>query len=264
MTVRHDAKWSRAVLDVLAVILNDEAAPVPGLLVDPFAGVAHLLLEVTGRSDWWGIELEPEWAAVNDWVHQGNALDPSCYPEQVGAVVTSVSYGNRFSDQYLGPRCRPCDGFGQQVVNPGDGTCTIEERAQGWRTCPVCRGSGRDGRGRYSYAISLGRRVSEGSSAGLQWGPKYRAFHDRWLKTLTDVLEPGPRRLILNVSDHYRGKQRQYVCSWWVAAAHRWGFRLVEAQPADTLRMAHGRNGEKRAEREMVFVFDYLSRSFDE
>jgi hypothetical protein len=251
---RHDAKWSRPVLDVLAVLLNDEAAPVVGPLVDPFAGVAHQLVEVTGRADWWGIELEAEWAAVNDWVRHGDALDRSCYPAHVGAVVTSVSYGNRFSDQYLGPVCRACDGQGwSDHGHPG-------HRAE----CVPCNGVGRVGRGRYSYAISLGRKVSAGSSAGLQWGPKYRAFHHRWLKTLTDVIEPGPRRLILNVSDHYRARQRQYVCSWWLRAAHEWGFRLVEAWPAETVRMAHGRNAEKRAEREMVFVFDYLSRAFEQ
>lgn len=237
-------------LDVLAVLLNDEAAPVEGILVDPFAGVGAGILERTRRTDWWGIEIEPEWAAVNDWVHQGDALDPSAYPDEVGAVVTSVVYGNRFSDQYLGPVCRACDGTGKTKAGA--------RRVR----CDVCQGVGRDGRGRYSYAISLGRKVSAGSSAGLQWGPKYRAFHDRWFRTLTDVVEPGPRRLILNVSDHYRARQRQYVCAWWLAAAHRWGFRMVEAWPADTARMAHGRNAEKRAEREMVFVFDYLSRTF--
>ena len=253
MTVpRHDAKFSDEVLDVLRRILLDEARPVAGPIVDPFAGVGRLA-EV-GRKDIRGIELEPEWSSSARWIRQGNALDRRAYPRKVGAVVSSPCYGNRFADQYLGPLCPECDGVG---LVSSTGSAKLVDMA-----CPVCADSGRDGRGRYGYAISLGRKVSEGSAASLQWGPKYRVFHLQWLGVIAEKLEPGPRRLVLNMSDHYRGKEgRAYVCDWWVSAARRFGFRLVEAYTADTDRNGHGQNHERRAESEMVFVFDLGSRS---
>lgn len=251
MTVRHDAKFSDPVLEILRVLLADVDAPICGLIVDPFAGVGRL--QELGRADIYGIEIEAEWAAVNDWVVHGDALDPGCYPATpIGSIVTSPCYGNRFADQYLGPACQPCGGFGRVAGVPAAG---LDQE------CAACSGTGRDGRGRYSYALSLGRRVDPKSAASLQWGPKYQIFHERWLSTIGKLLEPGPRRLILNMSDHYRGGARQHVCSWWLSAAHRAGFRFVEAWPADTVRMAHGQNRERRAEHEMVFVFDFLSRA---
>lgn len=244
MTVRHDAKFSDPVLEIFRVLLADVDAPIVGPIVDPFAGVGRL--QELGRADIYGIEIEPEWAALNDWVVHGDALNPLDYVSPVGSIITSPCYGNRFADQYLGPVCDRCSGTGM---------------APALARCDRCGGSGRDGRGRYSYALSLGRRVDPKSAASLQWGPKYQIFHERWLSTIGKLLEPGPRRLILNMSDHYRGGARQHVCSWWLSAAHRAGFRFVEAWPADTVRMAHGQNRERRAEHEMVFVFDFLSRA---
>lgn len=249
---RHDAKFSDEVLEILKRLLTDEAAPIVGPIVDPFAGVGRL--QEVGRADIYGIEIEREWAALNGWVVHGDALNPLDYPAPVGAIITSPCYGNRFADQYLGTPCAACGGTGV-AGRPKEGGPYPP------LGCEACSGSGRDGRGRYSYALSLGRRVDPKSAASLQWGPKYQIFHERWLLVIARLLEPGPRRLVLNLSDHYRAGFRQYVCSWWLSAAHRAGFRFVEAWPADTDRMAHGQNRERRAEREMVFVFDYLSRA---
>lgn len=253
---RHDAKYSAEVLEILRALAGD----LPGPIVDPFAGVG--LIDTIGRADVIGIELEPEWAEASPVVRQGDALQAACYPEKVGAIVTSPTYGNRMGDPYLGPRCRICDGFGTLTLGVADGTWTIQEREQGWRTCTRCEGLGRVRRGRYGYGISLGRLASEGSSCHLQWGDAYREFHRRWLIVASTVLDPGPRRLVLNMSDHYRGGQLQYVCHWWIEEAGRQGFRLADTHRADTARQGHGQNGEKRAAAEMVFVFDLIGRSW--
>lgn len=246
---RHDAKYSPNVVDRLRSILNDPGAPVAGPLFDPFAGVG-VQLGGLGRDDVTGIELEPEF--VGPWgplVSVGDAFDPSAYPFDVGAVVTSPCYGNRFADQYLGPKCPACSGSGLALA----GAVDVD-------TCSSCSGTGHDGRGRFGYAISLGRKVSDGSGAALQWGPKYRAFHDRWLRLISDLLPAGGRRLILNMSDHERKGARAYVCHWWIEAAGRHGFRLVEAHAVDTGRFGYGSNQQNKAESEMVLVFDLLER----
>lgn len=232
---RHDAKYSGNVLLVFSSLATDEQTPMAGPIVDPFAGVGRI--DQIGRSDVVGIEIEPEWAESSACVTLGDALDPLSYPYVVGSIMTSPCYGNRFADQYLGPKCKLCEGVG----------------------CDEC-GNGHDGSGRYGYAISLNRRVSDGSAAALHWGPKYRTFHTKFLMVCSEVLEPGQRRLVINISDHQRDKKRQYVVQWWIEAAGLQGFRLVEAHAVDTDRFGHGQNHEARAESEMVLVFDFLSR----
>lgn len=245
METRHDAKYSDEVLEVLDQIVPDLDGPV----VDPFAGLG-LDLDRWGRRDVKGIELEPEWSAVSKRVKQGNALHRKSYPRKVGSIVTSPCYGNRLADKYLGPQCGVCGGEGK----------VFDETDLSMAECPRCGGNGRDGRRRFGYAISLGRPVSEGSAASLQWGPKYRAFHRDWLRLIASILDPGERRLVLNMSDHPRDKKRQYVVHWWVMAAHDEGFRMVEAYPADTSRIGLGANKENLASVEMVLVFDLLQR----
>lgn len=251
---RHDAKFSVEVLEIFRALAGD----LPGPIVDPFAGVG--LIDTIGRADVIGIELEPEWATASPVVRQGDALDPGAYPDEVGTIMTSPTYGNRMADRYLGPVCAACLGEGRRDITVADGTSTIEDRARGWAPCASCHGRGRNGSGRYGYGISLGRLASEGSSCHLQWGDAYRDFHRRWLIIASTVLDPGPSRLVLNMSDHYRGGVHQYVCHWWIEEAGRQGFRLADTYRATTDRFGHGQNSERRAPAEMVYVFDLIGR----
>lgn len=249
---RHDAKYSDEVVNRIRRIVADPSVPFApdGPIVDPFAGLGDRLREF-GRADVFGIEIEPEWSAVASEVRQGDALNPDDYPALVGAIVTSPCYGNRMADQYLGPTCPDCQGSGTVPVS--------DLGSDGYDRCEVCNGTGRDGRGRYGYAISLGRKVSDGSAAGLQWGDKYRLFHHEWLGVIASRMAPGPRRLVLNMSDHYRDGERQYVTSWWAMAARRLGFELVSADRVNTPRMGHGQNMQTKApEGELLMVFDLI------
>lgn len=249
---RHDAKFSGEVLEILKRLAGDA----PGPIVDPFAGVG--LIDQIGRADVIGIELEPEWAEASPVVRQGDALELGSYPPAVGTIMTSPTYGNRMGDRYLGPACGGCGGTGWAQLSATAVGLSVE-----FGECDRCSGTGRDGAGRYGYGISLGRLASEGSSCHLQWGDGYREFHRRWLVVASTVLEPGPARLVLNMSDHYRGGQLQYVCQWWIEEAGRQGFRLADTHRADTARQGHGQNGEKRAAAEMVFVFDLIGRRWE-
>lgn len=256
-TRRHDAKYSDRVVQCLRSILNDEGSPVEGPVFDPFAGTGSRLPNL-GRRDISGIELEPEWAEMSPLVSEGDALFREDYPDDVRAIVTSPCYGNRMADQYLGPVCKDCSGTGFDQI-PVPSTRKPKETVPGYE-CGRCKGSGRDGSGRYGYAISLGRKVSDGSAAALQWGPKYRRFHSEWMRLISGLLPVGPRRFVLNMSDHNRDNERQYVVDWWIRDARRHGFRFVEAQAVDTPRFGHGQNSSSKPESEMVIVFDLLER----
>ncbi len=249
--VRHDAKWSRAVLEQIADLLEHCDAG-PGF--DPFAGVFHLVDEVLGPDyQLWGADIEPKFAAAHPRVSVGDAFDPATYWVEVGGehvkplrVITSPTYGNRMAGGYQGPRCKHCQGA------PG-------------LDCDDCSGVGFDGTGRRGYAISLGKKPEEESTAWLSWGHKYRQRHSEWLALLRRyVLTPGPDRLILNMADHLATSEsggpqvRQYVCDWWVNEASSQGFRLTEAYQVDTPKSREGSNHEARTRGEMVMVFDLI------
>lgn len=252
-TVRHSAQYSKEVVALLRDVVLPE---VEGPVHDPFAGLG-LQLDKMGRDDITGTDLEPEWAACSPLVQQGDALDPDSYPPGLRAVVTSPVYGNRLGDPYRGPRCKPCKGTGGSAND-----------------CDRCDGSGYDGTGRYGYAVDLGRLPSDGSSCLLQFenGPKgaqYRVFHQGWLHLIAGLLPPGEKRLVVNVSDHYRTtvvagekrQRRQHAVAWWLAAAHRARFMLAAAHHVDTRRIGHGSNQQAKVDGEMVLVFDLITNT---
>lgn len=252
---RHDAKYSVEVVELFREILPRLPDP-DGGTYDPFAGTGQSL-QALGVANVSGGELEPEFASASAYVQTADALDLRSYPAGLARIVTSPCYGNRFADQYLGPVCKECDGGGVVGV--------------GLIPCEECGGSGHNGKGRYSYAISLGREVSDGSAASMHFtdgpaGAEYRTFHSQWLKICSVVLEPGPGRLVLNMSDHFRtttvagvkAQRRQYVVSWWILAARRMGFHLVEQYSVGTRRVGHGSNQEVKASVEAVLVFDLV------
>ena len=139
----HPARYSDAIVDALAEVLRSPYERPQRPIVDPFAGTGAKLGQILRPDEWSGIEIEPEWAAMHERITVGDALDPTAYPADIGAIVTSPTYGNRMADTYLGPRCRLCSGTG---ADPAGQPCTR------------CLGVGRDPTGRINYAISQERR----------------------------------------------------------------------------------------------------------
>lgn len=202
-----------------------------GPILDPYAGIGRIAS--LGRDDTFGIEIEPEFDAASllpeerrvcgDSRFLGQFIADGRLP-QPRAIVTSPDYGNRMADQYLG---------------------TPAERDLRERT-------GRKPR-RRSYAISLNRRVSEGSGAAHQWGPDYRRCHEAVIDSVTHELEVGAM-LALNVSDHYRGTKIQLVTGWWIGMIGRCGWRVLEMVPVETQRFKDGANRELRVENEWIVL----------
>ncbi|MEX1207452.1 MAG: hypothetical protein WEE36_02435 [Acidimicrobiia bacterium] len=113
----------------------------------------------------------------------------------------------------------------------------------------------KDGSLRRSYTHDLGRKLSAENSGDLHWGEAYREFHQRAWSEAARVLRPGGR-LVLNISDHIRQGERQFVSSWHVGAILDIGLALVDATRVETPRHREGANAEVRVANELVLAFD--------
>jgi hypothetical protein len=113
--------------------------------------------------------------------------------------------------------------------------------------------SAQDDSRRIGYRFALGRPVSPGSGAGMPWGDAYRQLHLRILREMKWVTRPGGL-VIVNVSNHIRAGEEQYVAEWWLANMLALGLRLESTVPVETPRMRFGENHAARVEHEWVLV----------
>ena len=133
---RHPARYTLSLLPVMARMLRGARR-----VLDPFAGVGGVfaLGAWLPGTEIHGVEIEPEWAAADARITQGNALALPWADNTFDAVCTSPTYANRMADHH---------------------------RA-------------RDGSQRRTYTHMLGRELSADNSGRLQWGDGYREFHRR-------------------------------------------------------------------------------------
>ena len=169
-----------------------------------------------GRDDTIGVELEPEWAELHERTRVGDATTLPVADGEIGSIVTSPTYGNRMADTY----------------------------------------DGRDGSRRNTYRAALGRNLSPNSSAGMNWGERYRELHRAAWREAFRVLDPNGF-LVLNVSDHVRKGKTVPVSAWHATALLDVGFVGVPDgwYLVETRRNRHGANGDARAAHESVIVF---------
>jgi len=188
------------------------------LVLDPFAGVGKIHL-LSDNTNWGmrtvGVEIEPEWALNHPQSLVGDALSLPFRNEAFDAVVTSPTYGNRMADSHVA----------------------------------------RDGSVRRSYTHDLGRPLSASNSGAMQWGHRYRLFHQwAWSESMRVIRPKG--RLVINISDHIRKHERQYVTSWHVEYLLSLGFVLAYAANVNTARHREGANSSSRIDGETILAFD--------
>jgi len=202
--------------DVLMPIIAGSLKDTHREVLDPFAGVGKVH-ELRDLVDWEmhtvGIEIEPEWATIHPDTFIGDAHDLPFRDREFDAVVTSPCYGNRFADSH----------------------------------------DAKDGSVRRSYTHDIGRKLHANNSGHMQWGDKYREFHEQAWAEIVRVLDD---RLVLNISDHIRNGERQYVSMWHTNVLANLGLTLKQQTPVQTRRMKAGANSQQRVDHELVMVFD--------
>lgn len=188
----HPAVYSDAVLDAFRELLAEHCDEA-GLLVDPFAGTGRVHELQADGWDTIGVELEPEWANLHpDTIHgdSRNLCDvvyDATQAEVVDVIATSPAYGNRLADYYAAS----------------------------------------DPEARRSYGIDLGRRLSEGNGAALQWGTDYQSLHEKVWGQAVDLLAPGGL-FLLNCKNHRRDGKVQQVIAWHIRSLVDLGLQVVD------------------------------------
>jgi SAM-dependent methyltransferase len=213
----HPAKYSSAIIEVLREILDIEQKGQPfGLLtvLDPMIGTGKLYDLATPLICIDGVELEQEWAEQHPHTIQGNATNLVMFPSgYFDCVVSSPPYANRLADKF----------------NPKDTSR------------------------RMSYKFQLGRDLTEGSGAGMQWNGAYRSWSKLVLAEMIRVVRPGGI-VVINISNHIRNKEEQPVSEFWLATMVLMGLHFEKAIPVVTPRMRFGENHQARVDTEWVFV----------
>lgn len=254
----HPSKFSKAILAQLRRMLAAERARCGRALsvLDPFAGVGlvHALAEEGIETV--GVEIQPEWAAVHERTWCGNVVDVAAmFPGRLFDVIaTSPAYGNRMADSHDAREvCQACG---------GSGSFRLQNTTEGYppQECQACDGKGsRDyERNTYAHKLRAGGAepvASDDNAQVMQWGARYRSFHERAWRACDHALTPGGL-VLLNVKNHYRtirGRQEeQRVVEFHVNCWLLLGYTLQEARPIPTRGLAQGANHDVRTAAELI------------
>jgi hypothetical protein len=164
------------------------------------------------------VEIEPEWADMHPNTIVGNALALDFPDASFDALVTSPTYGNRLADHH----------------------------------------EAKDGSKRYSYRHVLGRPLHPDNSGQLQWGTRYREFHEKaWTEALR-VLKPDAL-ILLNSSNHIRNGDEQYVTEFHAGWFLDHGCAMLDLDTVKTRRLRDGANRDKRALYENVMLLRFVA-----
>ena len=169
MTTAKDnpARFPAVILDEARRILQNEGDL--HRILDPYAGEGRVHV-LRPEFETWGIELEPEWAHRNEvgerWTKAGNCLDwRRMYRKKFDAIFTSPTWANRMGDSH----------------------------------------DAKDDSKRNTYTHRLGRKLTEGNTGEMNWGPKYRITSIAHWVSLMDAVRPGGA-LLLDMGDHLATK----------------------------------------------------------
>ena len=193
----------------------DEILKDSHVVLDPMAGVGRIHQLRTEDRKTIGIEIEKEWA-----------------DEHEGTI-----HGSLFDWRELIVECPVIDAI---CVSPVFGNRLSDHH------------NAKDGSHRRTYKHYLGREPTEGSSAVMQWGWEYKRFHVKAWTECYEILAPGGL-FVLNIKDHIRDGERQYVSGWHVRVLCDM-FELLYHVEVNTPGYGYGANRELRCP-EYIYVF---------
>ena len=229
--IKHNAKFTRNITDEITMLIEKLSSSSVSRVLDPMGGVGGIFdihsIEADGKYRYQVdmVEIEHEWAVAATMHPLAEAGTDNVYEADFltwepaaywlyDFVVTSPTYGNRMADHH----------------------------------------EAKDGSKRNTYRHTLGRQLTDGSSASMQWGDDYRDFHeDAWTK-VWDLLAPGGY-FIVNVKDHIRKGEKMPVSAWHRGLLLSLGFELVDTRNLKVRGNRQGRNGQVRVDNEQVYVF---------
>lgn len=111
--------------------------------------------------------------------------------------------------------------------------------------------------GRVNYTAYLGRELHDENSGGMQWGDKYREFHEAAWREVARVAKAA---IILNMKDHIRAGKQQFVTDWHCETIAGLGFVLVKEHRVATPGAAtHLTNGDARVPYETIAMFERMA-----
>lgn len=229
--VLHPARYSKNILRQLQEIIDAEWSSWllrahdedDFRILDPFAGTGriHELADAEHQIVTIGNEIEAEWAHMHPYTFQGDAMHLPWCVWSFDMVVTSPTYGNRYSDHH----------------NPQD----ISVRRS------------------YTFDIrnttgDMDRQLNP-NNTGL-YGfttPKYKNLHIAAWHEVWRVLKPGGA-FVLNISDFISHKKVVNVCRWHIDILTGMGFNVEREIEVPTARLRYGRNWESRVAFEKIYV----------
>lgn len=215
--IKHPAKYSDALLGTFVRMLRNRKR-----ILDPFSGTGKIFLLQNWLKDVeiFGVEIEHEWACIGGSM-VGNALCLPLADNSFDAICTSPTYGNHMADQSRGE---------------------IGNRIHKAKT--------------NKYFAHLGRKMHSDNSGKLHWNKGYQEFHIRAWCEVARVLSNGGV-FVLNIKNHIRNGQEQFVTEWHVETLLSLGFVLVEHVTVNVPSTRFGRNSEKRMAFESIILFRY-------
>lgn len=184
-------------------------------VLDPMAGTGERLKELSlllPDTNFYGIEIEPEWANMTpEIVKVGNILKLPFENESVSNILVSPPYGNRMADHH----------------------------------------NAKDGSRRTTYRHMLNRPLSEESSAGMQWGARYKEFH---IKAWIECYRVAKEGFVLNIKNHIRSGEEIDVVKWHVDTLTGIGFAVYSVYEIQCGGNTFGAN-RQRVENEYIIQF---------
>lgn len=220
MKIQHPAKFSASIIEAATPYLVGYSP-----VLDMFAGVGGVFKILDfgydgTEDDIVAIELEPEWASCHPRVVTGNALCTGLPDNFASAIFTSPTYGNRMADSFV----------------PGEG----------WK---------KEQKLRNTYTHKIGRKLSDDNSGAMQWGKRYRRFHEKaWAEAARVFSKESGGPFVLNTSNHVRDGVEQPVTQWHISVLCDLGFAVERELRVKTRRNGFGANRDVRVGFESVHI----------